>query len=162
MYKSFLKYLRLEWPSQLKQITFGEIAKAKLNQEFADDLDAGLDCLHYATKCNWWEWPGGSRLFFWCWSPKSKAFTRDSIPVCWLPNKQPTSRKPQPPVPDKVVKKRMKEKLDKFRTRGYVAPGYVRSLIRLFAIPKGLDDIRMVYDGTASGFNDSVWVPTFG
>jgi len=26
---------------------------------------------------------------------------------------------------------------------------------------KGEDDIRMVYDGTKSGLNDSIWVPSF-
>ena len=28
-------------------------------------------------------------------------------------------------------------------------------------MPKGEDDVRMVYDATANGLNDAVWVPSF-
>ena len=162
VYKSLLKYLELTWPTELSLLTCGFGKKIDVNHPFWKDLDAGLDCLMYASKTTWWEWPGGSRLFFWRWTPEFKLFARDGIPVCWLPGKQPTSRKPQPPVLDTNVRKRMTTKLAKVRNRGYVAPGFVKSLIRFFAVPKGMDDIRMVYDGTASHFNDAVWVPTFG
>ena len=55
----------------------------------------------------------------------------------------------------------MKAKLEKVRRKRYIAPGYVVSLTAFFAVPKGENDIRMVYDGTVSGLNDSLWVPTF-
>ena len=35
------------------------------------------------------------------------------------------------------------------------------SLINYFAVPKGLGDIRVVYDGTKCGLNQSVWSPNF-
>ncbi len=37
----------------------------------------------------------------------------------------------------------------------------MKSLIKYFAVPKGEDDIRMVYDATANKLNVCVWVPTF-
>ena len=37
--------------------------------------------------------------------------------------------------------------------------GVVKSLTAFFDVPKGSDDIRMVYDGTVNGFNDSIEVP---
>jgi hypothetical protein len=37
----------------------------------------------------------------------------------------------------------------------------VKLLIKYFAVPKGDDDIRMVYDATANKLNECVWVPTF-
>jgi hypothetical protein len=37
----------------------------------------------------------------------------------------------------------------------------VRSYIKYFAVPKGEDDIRIVYDATANRLNECVWVPTF-
>ena len=55
----------------------------------------------------------------------------------------------------------MKLKLSKVRKQGNIAPGRVKSLIKYFSVPKGEYDVRMVYDGTASGFNDSVWTPNF-
>ena len=37
----------------------------------------------------------------------------------------------------------------------------VHSLTSFFAVPKGDDEIRMVYDGTKSGLNDAMFVPWF-
>jgi hypothetical protein len=55
----------------------------------------------------------------------------------------------------------MREKLDKVRKRRYIGAAFVKSLTAFFAVRKGTDDIRMVYDGTISGLNDSIWVPRF-
>ena len=35
------------------------------------------------------------------------------------------------------------------------------SLTSYFSVPKGEDDVRMVYDGTKSGLNKAMWVPRF-
>ena len=40
--------------------------------------------------------------------------------------------------------------------------GFIKSLIRFFVVPKGDSDVRVVYDGTSSGFNHWVWAPSFG
>ena len=48
------------------------------------------------------------------------------------------------------------------RLKNYIEPGTVDSLIHYFYVPKGLKDIRMVYNGTSSGLNDAVWAPHFG
>ncbi len=48
---------------------------------------------------------------------------------------------------------RMKEKVNKVRKRRYIDVGRVLSLTHMFAVPKGISDIRMVYDGTKSGLN---------
>ena len=37
----------------------------------------------------------------------------------------------------------------------------VKSYIKYFAVPKGTNDVRLVYDATANKLNESVWVPTF-
>ncbi len=37
----------------------------------------------------------------------------------------------------------------------------MKSYIKYFAVPKGGDNIRMVYDATANKLNEAVWVPTF-
>ena len=52
-------------------------------------------------------------------------------------------------------------KLDVVRKRRYLEPGEVFSLTSFFAVPKGVEDIRMVYDGTKSGLNENIWVPRF-
>ena len=50
----------------------------------------------------------------------------------------------------------------KSRKRNYIQPGWVDSLLHYFCVAKGLDDIRMVYNGTGCGLNNSVWAPHFG
>jgi hypothetical protein len=52
-------------------------------------------------------------------------------------------------------------KLQKVRRLGYLVPGPVRSLTSFFSVPKGMDDIRMVYDGMKSGLNEAMWAPWF-
>jgi len=61
-----------------------------------------------------------------------------------------------------IVKEAVKLKLQKVRLRRYIAKGTVVSLTSFFSVPKGEDDIRMVYDGTKSGLNAAMWVPRFG
>ena len=57
--------------------------------------------------------------------------------------------------------KLVKSKVLKVRERKYITDGKVESLLNVFEVPKGPDDIRMVYDATKSGLNESVWAPNF-
>ena len=59
------------------------------------------------------------------------------------------------------------EKLEQVLGRRYLGPGVIKSLTAFFDVDKVKEgnkvmDIRMVYDGTISGFNDSLEVPKFG
>jgi hypothetical protein len=51
--------------------------------------------------------------------------------------------------------------LKKVREQGYISPGMVESLTVFFEVEKGDDDIRLVYDGSVSGLNLSIWMPHF-
>jgi hypothetical protein len=55
----------------------------------------------------------------------------------------------------------VKKKLANVREKGYITAGTVKWLTSLFGIPKGDNDIRLVYDGTKSGLNKAVWAPWF-
>jgi hypothetical protein len=57
---------------------------------------------------------------------------------------------------DQDTWKAMRAKLEKVKTLRYIQPGTVTSLTFYFSVPKGETDIRMVYDGTKSGLNDSM------
>jgi hypothetical protein len=70
-------------------------------------------------------------------------------------------RLPQRDVRDLKTKKKVIDKLQKVRMRRYIADGYVVSLTSFSDVPKGDDDIRMVYDGLVGGLNDALWVPPF-
>jgi hypothetical protein len=55
----------------------------------------------------------------------------------------------------------MVDKLSNIQNRRYLEPGEVFTLTLFFAVPKGVNDIRMVYDGTKSRLNENIWVPRF-
>jgi hypothetical protein len=46
-------------------------------------------------------------------------------------------------------------------SKGYIGKGAVSSLTSCFAVPKGADDVHLVYDSTKSGLNAAIWVPSF-
>ena len=49
------------------------------------------------------------------------------------------------------------------RARGYIGPlKGIQSLTSFFSVPKGEDDIRMVYDASKSGLNAVLFAPWFG
>jgi len=43
----------------------------------------------------------------------------------------------------------------------YISPGPMISLTSYFSVPKGDSDIRLMYDGTKSSLNNSLWAPWF-
>ena len=55
----------------------------------------------------------------------------------------------------------MHSKLKKVWEQRYNAPGFIKSLTWLFTVPKGKDNIWMVYNGSKSGLNDVLWAPWF-
>ena len=56
----------------------------------------------------------------------------------------------------------MKNKADKVIKRLYIDPGTVLSLTHIPPPRKGLNVIRMVYNGTSCGLNIAVWAQHFG
>jgi hypothetical protein len=52
-------------------------------------------------------------------------------------------------------------KLEKMVSRSYLEAGFVSNTLNFFAVAKGDSDIRVVFDGTSSGLNESLWAPNF-
>jgi hypothetical protein len=81
----------------------------------------------------------------------------------WVRSKLPNyQRKPRPPDP--LKKPLILKKLQKILDRGYVLVpkhrAFIRSLMDFFEVEKD-SDIRLVYNGTSCGLNDSIWAPHF-
>jgi hypothetical protein len=55
----------------------------------------------------------------------------------------------------------MIKQLDKVLEQGYISSGWVASLTSYFAVPKGEDDIWVVYNSTGLGLNELLWSPSF-
>ena len=124
-------------------------------------ISAARDGIGRAMETTWWEWTDGSTPFFWRWPAFYLETIRDGLRV-WFDDKEvPCNKLPQRREHDEDVRRKMRGKLKIVRGRRYITRGVVRSLTSYFSVPKGLEDVRMVYDGTASGLNDAIWVPRF-
>ena len=76
----------------------------------------------------------------------------------------PTNNYRQPEIVDGDIRTKVKAKIKKVLDKGYIELAdieLIESFMHFFHVPKGEEDIRMVYDGTKSGLNDSIWSPWF-
>jgi len=124
------------------------------------ELCCGRDCIRKAANADWWEWRGGSSLMFWRWPLEFRDHARDGHPI-WVQAELPCYKRPQRPEPDPLVRQQTRAKLENVLLKGYVQQGTVSSLTSYFAVPKGPEDVRIVYDSSKSGLNAAIWVPTF-
>jgi hypothetical protein len=148
----FIKWFRQEHSAGLKDKTLSEDARR--------DLEVARDCISCCWGSDWWEWKAGSRPHFWRWPEDYQEIIRDGLPV-WIKGSVTPWRRPQPYERDDCKRNGMRVKITVPRQKGYIIKGPVFSLTSYFAVPKGLMDIRMVYDGTKSGFNGCCWAPWF-
>jgi len=130
------------------------------NNEARQDWNAGRECVKRYSGSTWWEWNDGSRPHFWRWPAEYKRAIRDGVSP-WFRTKAPSWKVPQRGEKDLKVFQAVRSKLEKVKLLRYIQEGTVDSLTSYFAVPKGESDIRMVYDGTKSGLNDSLWAPWF-
>lgn len=128
--------------------------------EMQKDKKVLRDVLRKVQSADYWEWHSGSTLFFWRWPPDYRSQARDGVKI-FVRSKLPSYRRHQPKPSDPFKAKQVELKLQKVVERGYMEKGLVRSLTGFFDVPKTETDIRLVYDATRCGLNESVWAPNF-
>jgi hypothetical protein len=133
---------------------------ASSNETYQLGLDSRDRCDRQSRELKLVRMEDGSRPFHWRWPEFYQQVIRDGLQVHFRSEK-PTFKRPQAANKSSEMMNQMKEKLDKVRRRRYIAPGFVSSLTSFFAVPKGDDAIRMVYDASVSGLKDSIWIPRF-
>lgn len=109
----------------------------------------------------WWSWVWGSTPLFWRWPEQYQADVRDGQPHFLVGDGKPYKR-PQKAPRSEEDRKRVSAKVNSVRQKRYIAPGRVVSLIHFFYVPKGPDDIRIVYNGAGCRLNKVIWAPHFG
>ena len=138
-----------------------EYHRKRDNATIGSSWEPAIECILRADASDWWEWLGGSRLFFWRWPPEDVEWARDGQPH-YLMGELPTFTKPQKKPKTDNELRLMRQKVVKVRKRGYIEAAEVLSLSHMFPVPKGDDDIRMVYNGSSCGLNEQLWAPHFG
>ena len=131
------------------------------NADMTRDLVVGVDAITRSCRGSFWNWSDGSTLFFWRWPEKYRLEARDGVAAFVDWSKMPSYKKPQRPNKDRSQLLLEAKKIMKVVTVRYVIDGLVRSLTGWFSVPKGLTDIRLVYDATACGLNKCLWAPKF-
>jgi hypothetical protein len=142
--------------------TAGWLNKESQATELEKDRAAIAGVLWHSGHTSWFEYNAGSRLIHFRFPLRHRAMARDGVPL-WFERPGPTTRERQPVIDDPILRAKAKEKIEKVVRRRYlVTTGMaIKSLIKYFAVPKGDDDVRMVYDATANKLNECIWVPTF-
>jgi hypothetical protein len=122
--------------------------------------EIALECIQRACNSSWWNWDSGSRPFFWRWPDDYHKEIRDGVKGWYSGGELSWKRKQRGPGSVELIPI-VHDKLATIRDKGYVEVGPIWSLMPFFNVPKGKDDVRMVYDGTKSGLNDHLFAPWF-
>ncbi len=121
-----------------------------------------------AADNDWFEYPAGSQLHYFCFPERYRLQARDGVTV-FFKDKGPTQMRQQPRQSGPEERDVLKSKISKFIKKGYIVPlepGQIKSLIKYFAVPKGIldsvvQDWRVVFHAGANKLNNSVWAPFF-
>lgn len=134
---------------------------------FEDILTPGRNIIHafgrhWLSEESFFSWLGGSSLIFWRWPQEFQFFAVKGWPA--TPLKPLPSYKPRKQSWDAPTRVLLAKKIAKVIDRGYiklVPKDSIKSFVDFFAVPKGEDDIRLVYNGTTAGLTESLWAPRF-
>jgi hypothetical protein len=159
--RSFRLFMKKKHGINWMEDMWKEGRKRRGKKEIGRDYTVGLDAIHRASNASFWDWSDGSTVFFWRWPEELQDELRDGMQVWFRKQDLPTFWGRQRWPTDEKERSQLKEKIGKVLSRRYVSEGYVSSLTGFFAVPKGTDDIRVVYDATRSGLNDAIWAPNF-
>ena len=97
---------------------------------------------------------------FWRWPGLFRLYARDGQPHFWTKAPSPY-RCPQPPHKTLSDGALLVEKIGKLRRKQYLETGTFKSLVPYFYVPKGTEDIMVVFNGTSCGLNGSLFALHF-
>jgi hypothetical protein len=127
---------------------------------YTKNREAIRDCLERLAHSSWFEWDDGSRLHFWLWPPCWRLEARDGTPARIRSRPPPRLRWPAIPQEDWAMDLDA-TKLVKLIHRRYLEEGPVLTTVPRFQVPKGDNDIRVVWDLTKNLVNAGVAPPRF-
>jgi len=124
------------------------------------------DCVGRIEACTYFQWPRGSRIFFWEFDEEFRNEFRDGIPF-WHLSKPPRGMTHNLPSPSREAEVIAREKVFRMRYQGYIERYKVVKLVvgRFSVVKLMVDDevldIRVVWDSKSNGHNATLWAPGF-
>lgn len=162
---SFRRFMTMkygaDWLLELKKMKRHTRHQSQSLGEMRRDYEVGMDAVARAINGSFWDWDDGSTVMFWRWPQEVQGELRDGIKVWFREKELPSYWGHQRWPENDTERAKLKEKLLKVVRKNYIVPGHVKSLTGFFAVPKGLNDIRIVYDASKSGLNEAIWSPNF-
>ena len=136
-------------------------------QSWQETIDAGTKVLYTTCKSSYFEWEKGSRLRFWRWPPNEQHDAQYGfVPQCEtkVPQNVQYATTPKLDMKALILLKFLSLIFRKYITSSNTSPIY--NIVKDFAVEKvtqeeGLNDIRMVFNGTKRGLNDELFAPNF-
>ena len=126
------------------------------------DLRKGLAVVGQSLRSTWWEWTSGSSPYFWRWNgPEQISAARDGMQIFILSPMSRSRKTVSLPRFDDDTRPIVASKIQSMISKSYLEVGVVRSHLHYFAVPKGDSDVRVVFDGTSCGLNQTLWSPNF-
>ena len=129
------------------------------------DVEAMEDCIRRIRETTYWTWSRGSRLHFYKFPQEWRKDARDGVKF-WHLTTPPKSFMHNIRSESREAELATRLKIFKLRYQWYLERGFTDCLVPRFSIAKvtvdGVAmDIRVVWDCTANGHNDTLWVPSF-
>ena len=149
------------WTAQGRAAYTWQWKKLRSTEDGLATMHGGFDAIRRCANASWFEWTEGSAPFFWNWGKSYQRGVRDGQPH-YTTGAFPIYTAPQGKHRDPVQHELMRKKILGVRKREYICPGPVVSGTHYFCVPKGSDDVRMVYNGTSCGLNEVLFAPRFG
>jgi hypothetical protein len=148
------------WKKKILREGLNYLKTTEEGVEHERDKDAVRECVTRSANSTWFDWADGSRLYFWRWPDKWRKEARDGK-VAWRKRIPPRKKFTRMLSMDGDIAAKVRSKIAKYIDRRYIMAGAVLLSMFYFWVMKGEDDIRMVWDSTQSGENESVFAPNF-
>ena len=170
LYLEFILYMKNKYPKwwqshASKDRVCNWVLKTKGGDKDSlqfQDIKAGREVLSSYFSSSFFAWDKGSSLIFWRWPAPFQIIARDGIPPYHLyhwPKNQNSPKRIK--AKDKPL---LFEKFEIYLNKGYlkvIQPNEIKSVIDYFYVPKGLTDVRVVFNGTSCGINKAVFASNF-
>ncbi len=130
--------------------------------ELGRDQAGIVNLLWHSIHTNWFEFNAGSRLVHLRFPLRYRRMAKDGV-LAWFTKPGPTTKGTQPAIMETRLREKTREKFGKVFKRQYlILTGLaIKFFIKYFAVLKGEEDMRLVYNTITNKLNECVWVPSF-